>query len=253
MMNSLVVPALLLAGALAAPGATQGDAAAPVSNSTLVPVLLGMKQNNIDKMMDYVMEVSDPTSPKHGQHYTRDQIAALFTPSDTAIASVNTWLVGAGVPADAIAVSTDKTWVRFASTAGHIDSLFSANLTQPGHGNGRGLTTTTTKKRGVAAGGPAVLKVPPHLAAVLDSAVSSLNTSHSGDAVCSGQGRVRTRPFKGLVSPTSLNNCDELVTPACIRAMYRVPASAAANETKPQAPQGNNILGIFETPGSSYN
>ena len=62
MFYSLFLGPVLLAGALAAPAGDSGRGDEPpaspaVHGNSSVPVLIGMKQKNIENMMDYVLEV----------------------------------------------------------------------------------------------------------------------------------------------------------------------------------------------------
>ena len=56
---------------------------AVVAGRTL-PVRIGMTQSNIDQAHSMLMEVSDPSSPGYGRHYTADEVTELFKPSPAA-------------------------------------------------------------------------------------------------------------------------------------------------------------------------
>ncbi|OAA63076.1 alkaline serine protease AorO [Cordyceps fumosorosea ARSEF 2679] len=237
MISSLILGFVLFTGALAAPAGEGGSgqpASAAVHGDLTVPVLIGMKQKNIESMMDYVMEVSDPASAKYGQHYSQAQVDALFAPDDQAIASVKDWLVKSGIAANSINLSRNKAWVKFESTVSTLESLLAVNLTAP-----------KNAKRDVSS----EVKLPQQISSVVEFVLPSLNASSHATTGrrTKNRGRPSTKPFRGYFDPNSLENCNEVVTPACIRTMYKIPKPSGAT------PVANNVLGIFETDDNYYN
>ena len=132
---------------------------------------------------------SDPASSKYGQHYTQEQVDALFAPDDQAIASVKDWLVKSGIAANSINLSRNKAWVRFESTVSGLESLLQVNLTASKH-----------VKRDVSPD----IKLPEHISSVVEFVLPSLNTSN--DATASPQarnpGRPSSKPFRGFFDPS---------------------------------------------------
>jgi len=62
--------------------ATDGEwsRTAKLPNDFILPVRVALAQSNMDKGHDWLMEVSDPSSPKYGQHWTPAQLAETFKP-----------------------------------------------------------------------------------------------------------------------------------------------------------------------------
>ena len=58
--------------------------------TTELELIFAVKQTNIEKLHDTLMEVSTPTSPKYGQHLTNDQVHALVAPAPADLAAVET-------------------------------------------------------------------------------------------------------------------------------------------------------------------
>ncbi|KAJ4158190.1 uncharacterized protein LMH87_008726 [Akanthomyces muscarius] len=239
MFYSLFLGLILLAGALAAPAGESGRGDEPpaspaVHGNSSVPVLIGMKQKNIENMMDYVLEVSDPTSSKYGQHYSQAQVDALFAPDEQAINAVKDWLVKSGIAANSINLSRNKAWVRFESTVDKLESLLAVNL-----------TASKNAKRDTNV----EFKLPSQISSLVEFVLPSFNTSSHAAAgrQAKNPGRPSFKPFRGFVDPVATDKCNEVITPACIRAMYQIPTSSGG------APVQNNVLGIFETEGDYYN
>lgn len=51
-----------------------------LSRDTVLPVKIALAQQNLEKGDEWLQEVSDPTSPKYGQHWTPEQIIEAFRP-----------------------------------------------------------------------------------------------------------------------------------------------------------------------------
>ncbi|KAK8095052.1 hypothetical protein PG997_001737 [Apiospora hydei] len=78
-----------------------------------LPMRIGLKQHNLEKGHDLLMDMSDPASKNYGKHLTSAEVADLFAPSDASVAAVKGWLVGAGIPASAIGRSLNRQWIQF--------------------------------------------------------------------------------------------------------------------------------------------
>lgn len=88
--------------------APDGSGAIALDAEIRFPVRIALKQRNLDKGMDYLMAVSDPSSPSYGWHYTAEQVVDLFVPDEAFIRTVKDWLVLAGVPEAGIAVPPSR-------------------------------------------------------------------------------------------------------------------------------------------------
>ena len=51
------------------------------SPEQIVPVSIGLTQQNLDRGEQWLYEVSDPSSPKYGKHWSAQDIADAFSPS----------------------------------------------------------------------------------------------------------------------------------------------------------------------------
>lgn len=51
-----------------------------LDESIVLPVKIGLAQQNLDKGHDWLMEVSDPSSNKFGQHWSLEQVKNAFKP-----------------------------------------------------------------------------------------------------------------------------------------------------------------------------
>lgn len=74
---------------------TDVDVSAPPVG--VMPVLLSLRQSNLNELKKLVQRVSDPRSPSYGQYLSATAVSALTNPRETDINVVEHWLTRAGV------------------------------------------------------------------------------------------------------------------------------------------------------------
>ncbi|QPG98144.1 hypothetical protein C2857_007305 [Epichloe festucae Fl1] len=256
MKNSLVLLAGLVATGIAMPSVshvlhekrdmtnTMGWNKREAANGEQrVPVRIALKQENLDKGMDYIMKVSDPTSAKYGQHYKASNVADLFAPSKETIDSVKAWLVKSGIPADKIALSKSKGWLRFDTTVDQLQSLVKADYHVYENLQSRDDHIGTDE-----------YSLPPDVARFVDfvlpgTTFATTNKRADNKNVVNAikepfvpLSKDQAAGLKAKINGTA--TCDEYITPRCIKAMYKIPDASLSNVTNP--------LGIFESLGDVY-
>ena len=70
-----------------------------------------------------LMDVSDPTSPNYGKHWTSEDVIKRFQPSNETVETVWKWLKDSGIREESIVHSINKAWFVFHATAGQVESL----------------------------------------------------------------------------------------------------------------------------------
>lgn len=65
----------------------------------VLPVRIGLKQRNLEHSERFIDEVSNPASPKFGQHWSAEKIAEVFAPAKETSDSIVNWLVASGIDA----------------------------------------------------------------------------------------------------------------------------------------------------------
>jgi tripeptidyl-peptidase-1 len=53
-----------------------------------LPMRIALTQSNLEKADEFLMDVSHPTSPNFGRHWTATQVAEMFAPSRDTVAAV---------------------------------------------------------------------------------------------------------------------------------------------------------------------
>jgi len=231
-----------------------------VHHSAILPVQIGLAQQNLHRAEEFINEVAHPDSARYGQHWSKEKVVETFAPSQETIDSVKEWLEAEGISSDRVSMSQSRSWLRFNATAAEMEKL---------------LKTQYHVFRNDIHGHPHVAcdqyHVPEHLSKHIDIITP---TVHFDQRV--GHNRQKTkipvaedlqtelkkrslskrqRPEKGIVGGPSdaslpkqgatitnalmsLDQCDTMITPACLRALYATPPGTLSSS--------NNTLGIVE-------
>jgi tripeptidyl-peptidase-1 len=75
------------------------------------------------KVAKSICASSKHDSPRYGQHYSAEEVADIFAPSQSTVDAVRDWLLSAGIPAERISQSVNKQWMQFDAAAGELESL----------------------------------------------------------------------------------------------------------------------------------
>lgn len=52
----------------------------PLNNKAVLPISIGLAQQNLEKGYDWLMQVSHSSSSKYGQHWNASDVASAFAP-----------------------------------------------------------------------------------------------------------------------------------------------------------------------------
>jgi tripeptidyl-peptidase I len=88
-----------------------------------IPLRIGLKQSNMDKLHDELMAISHPDSPVYGQHWSAEQVKEFFRPSQESHDSVNKWLVDSGFKLERIRVSPGGNWIEVEATVSEVEDV----------------------------------------------------------------------------------------------------------------------------------
>ncbi|KAI0112601.1 protease s8 tripeptidyl peptidase [Nemania sp. FL0031] len=224
---------------------------------TILPMRIGLKHNveAIAKAEDWLMDVSHPSSPNFGKHWTQDQVINSFRPSDVSVETVTGWLVNSGIAKTRITHSDNKLWLAFDATVTEAEELLK---TEYYHDGQYGDDEDNDK---VVIGSNAYY-LPAHVQEHVDYVTPGVKSitmdlkrlrrrrAAKRDTPRSTAHRrsknTHLRPIKNAEEvlsrdPNDLANCDSLMTPACLQYLYDYspPSSHAKVSSK-------NSLGIFE-------
>lgn len=227
-----------------------------------LPVRIGLSQSNLHRAEEFINEVSHPKSANYGKHWTPERIAETFAPKQESIEAVMEWLEAEGIQPARVKLSKGRHWLDFKATVAELEHLLKTQYHVYKH-NTHGNSHFACDK----------YHVPDHLVSHIDLITP---TVHFDQRV--GHERVnkkvpldeqqslelrkrslakRQRPEKGIQGApnpndgfapkqgatvmnalASLENCDQMLTLDCIRALYSIPQGTLA--------KSNNTLGIVE-------
>lgn len=228
-----------------------------VRRDLVLPMRIGMVQNNLDKGDDWLMEVSHPESSKYGQHWTAKQIAEAFAPSHETVNSIHEWLTSAGIPAERIEQSQSLNWLTFHASVDEAESLLKTKYHVYEH--------ATTGQAHVACD---EYSIPQQLQSHVDFVYPTLHfdaklKSPKDDGYLSKRD-LEARGADNLGRPGSgslpklgkllgskwqsiwqeLENCDNQIVPDCLRALYEFPPNFVSSS--------KNSYGIVEYTPQAY-
>ena len=226
-----------------------------VEGHRLLPMRVALTQSNLDKMEEYLMEVSHPESSRFGQHWNAKQIAEAFAPSKETVDTVRGWLESSGIHPDRVAQSQSLGWLHFDATVDEVESLLKTKYHSYTHESGTPQIACEE------------YHVPEHISKHLDFITPTVHFDakikppttgtdlekrkiQPGIAHKVGQPGSGSLPKQGEVLNfikdiiTELEQCDEFIVPDCLRALYLIPP-VATNLQK-------NAYGIVEYSPQAY-
>lgn len=77
------------------PSGWERQAAAPADHSLQLHIRLS--EQNMDRLQERLLEVSDPEHPDYGKHLSKEELDALTAPTTAAVDSVSKWLASNGI------------------------------------------------------------------------------------------------------------------------------------------------------------
>jgi tripeptidyl-peptidase I len=77
---------------------------------------ISLKQPNFNKLEEHLYAVSDPESPRYGQHLSKEQVQELVAPSSDGLRAVNDWLASMGFDVAGLVRSPSMDWLKIETT-----------------------------------------------------------------------------------------------------------------------------------------
>ncbi|KAJ7162741.1 peptidase S8/S53 domain-containing protein [Mycena crocata] len=197
----------------------------------LVPLKIGLKQQNIETLADHLLSVSDPHSPTFAQHWTPERVAKVFAPADETRDAVTAWLVDAGFSPDRLRLSPNKAWIHVENTTvNEVEQLLSTEYHVYTHESGEEHAACDS------------YSLPVHVAQHIDTITPTVQPN-----IKLGSGTIplnqRRRPSMKRAAPALPAGCDQAFTPACIRSLYNI-------TYVPKATDQNSFGIVSQTPGT---
>ncbi|PCG93932.1 hypothetical protein PENOC_085330 [Penicillium occitanis (nom. inval.)] len=200
-----------------------------------IHVRVGLKQSNLHRGHEYLMDVSHPDSENYGKFWTEEEVTEMFAPSDESVNVVKAWLVESGIRDARITHSDNKGWLAFIATGEELENLLHADFYQY-EDSETGHTAVSTER----------YHVPKHIKEHIDYITPGIRFPFLQKRnALKDPLRIPTPPHIQAKLATSAANCADAITPDCIAQLYQIPPVTIA-------PSPDNSLGIFEE-GDQYN
>ncbi|GAO18517.1 uncharacterized protein UV8b_06627 [Ustilaginoidea virens] len=214
---------------------TERERDGPVDGAAKVRAAVVFHQPRVQEAQDLLMDISNPTSARFGQHLDKEGIEKLFSPSRGSQDKVVGWLESAGIPRSSMRMRRAAATLEFVTDVATLESLFKTKY--------RLVRDAGTGKPRLDSGSdervPAELK--DHVHFVTSAALVEDRPELRKRVAVVKQQRVRApaaaADADGSEKPVNLRDCNLSWTPACVRELYDIPLGTKA------AP--NNSLGIF--------
>lgn len=229
--------------------------------TAVIPVRIGLAQQNLDRAEDFIGEVSSPDSPNYGQHWSPEKIIDMFSPKQESVDLVMEWLESEGIHPSRTKLSTAKSWISFDATVREAERLLKTAyhvyrhdslghhhvacdkyhvpehlvehidlITPTVHFDQRLGHDRKNKKIPLSEEKETELKKRMVQRRQVNAEHGILGSPNSGNGP--KQGATITNALMAL------DQCDQMITTACLRALYAVPPGTLSSP--------NNTLGIVE-------
>lgn len=243
------------------PGWTRGSR---LDKRTVLPIRIALKQRNLDNLQDYLMQVSDPASSSYGQHWSLEQVRDTFAPSQDTLKAVMDWLQISGIAPSRIDHDTgSRGWIKFDATVAEAEALFQTQY----HSWTHPLASNGVSHPAVAEAYSLPSHIVPHVDFItptlhFDTKLKRRSGGESDEVLIKRiQGSTKIKigapnapsipKYAPGVHPINifgeLSQCNEYITPDCLRALYGIPILPSFTPTN-----SKNSLGIVEYSPQQY-
>lgn len=104
-----------------------------LDGGTILPIRIGLTQNELHKGYGWLMDVSHHESSNYGKHWTAEEVNRAFAPSAETVQTVRDWLIVSGFDNERITVSDNKGWLALHATVEEAEKLLKAEYYQHDH------------------------------------------------------------------------------------------------------------------------
>ena len=201
----------------------------------LLPMRVALKQSNLHRLDDYLMEVSHPSSEKYGSHWSAKKVAETFAPSRATVDAVKAWLETAGISGERVEQSQSLGWLNFDATVAEAEALLKTKYHEFVHPSGtKQAACTEYHVPGEVQQHVDFITPTLHFDAKLDPPAEG-NKYFGKRDVTPNVGGSLGKPGSGSLPKqgitlgfikniiTELAQCDRYIVPDCLRFLYRIP------------------------------
>lgn len=191
---------------------------------------IGLKQRNLHRGYELLMDVADPASANYGKHWTQDEVADMFSPLVATVDLAKDWVVASGIETTRIAHGASRGWLVFNATVEEAEKLLGASYWLYENDDGQVMA------------GCDEYRIPAQLAEHIDFVYPGVVMAESRTSQVPKQNRRNVQRSesakRAAVKRQDSSSCAEVVTPECIANLYEIPPADKAHP--------NNSFGLYE-------
>ncbi|KAI6040145.1 Pro-kumamolisin, activation domain-containing protein [Pisolithus marmoratus] len=187
--------------------------------SSMFPLCFALKQRNIEKIGDFLLDVSHPDSPNYGNHCTPSDIIYKFSLSADTVDTVCEWLLSMGIDPLCIQLSPSRGWINVNVFVEEAEHLLQTEYNVYKH-------VSSTEHVACEA-----YHLPGHVSHHVDFVLPSVHFDARIRHCNVNQPPIKARqPGNGFDGPKTsgslqvnspqLEQCDMVITPECLKALY---------------------------------
>ncbi|KAH9923428.1 peptidase S8/S53 domain-containing protein [Epithele typhae] len=187
----------------------------------ILPHLFALAQPNVDNLEAFLLDVSDPSSPNYGKHWTQAKVSQTFRPTAETVDTVHAWLTGsAGIDSSRVRLTKNDAYIEVNVTIAEAEALLGTQYFVYQHEHG---------SIHVACGDR--YHLPAHVSKHVDTvwptfhfdAMPRSRRRNTRPETLAGSTPI-ARPFNQTLSPLTesdgLSSCWMTTTLDCLRALY---------------------------------
>ncbi|KAI3321893.1 subtilisin-like protein [Xylariaceae sp. AK1471] len=207
---SLVVSSLLAAQALAKSFEKLFDVPegwklqGPADDSQVLKLQIALKQGDVEGFEQAVLDMSTPNHPNYGQHFQdHDEMKRMLLPREESLSSVHTWLREAGVEQ----IEEDADWMTFKTTVGIANKMLDTQFAWFVSEEAKPKKVLRTLEYSVPE------EIAQHINVVQPTTrFSAVRANHETGS--------QIFEIPAAQAAAAADNCDALITPACLKTFY---------------------------------
>ncbi|KAI0344586.1 family S53 protease [Trametopsis cervina] len=200
--------------------------AGSASPDTVLNLRIALKQNNAEGLEEALMDVSTPGNALYGQHLTKEEVEDLIRPTQNTLDVVNAWLSENKITAAPLTSAGD--WLGFSVTVQQANQMFDTEFSTFRHVASGDLSVRTM-----------AYSIPSDLVGHVELVHPTI--TFTGPSARLPIASIPIPAKSPLINANLSSNdvpasCDSIITPACLQALYGIPATPAT--------QSSNTLGV---------
>ncbi|KIM88198.1 hypothetical protein PILCRDRAFT_62783 [Piloderma croceum F 1598] len=206
---------------------------APADHS--MDMRIGLKQDRLDELISTLYKVSDPAHERYGAHLSAEEVQALVAPHPNTLGLVDSWLTHYDVDPSSIHRSGGKDWITLRVSVAQAERMLGTKYNVYRHSK-----TSEYVVRTLSYSLPTILT--GHVDVVAPT--TYFGTMRSMKSTSFKQPNIKPvdSDVNFVVDAVDAKTCSSIVTPSCLRALYKT------DSYKPAATDKNSfgITGYLE-------